>query len=351
MRIVPGNVFRGVATATGHIPTYIDNGVACYLVTVSSLIGLWYFCDFDPAIVYDKFGEIISAMNLFSLLFCAFLSIKGLYFPSTKDCGSSGDIISDMFWGTELYPRILGWDVKEFTNCRFGMMYWQVGIICYGFKQYSLYGYVSGSMLVSILVQSVYIFKFFWWETGYFCSMDIQHDRAGFMLCWGCMVWVPSIYTLHTFWLASHPILLSGPYCALVLSVGLFCVWLNYDCDRQRKDFRASGGKLKIWGKEAKYIIADYKTEDGQKRTSFLLVSGWWGVARHFHYVPEIVAAFIWSSAGVLSHALPLFYPLFLCILLVDRAWRDDARCFDKYGESWIRYRQAVPYKIVPGIL
>ena len=34
-------------------------------------------------------------------------------------------------------------------------------------------------MLVSVLVQTVYIAKFFWWETGYFCSMDIQHDRAG----------------------------------------------------------------------------------------------------------------------------------------------------------------------------
>lgn len=26
--------------------------------------------------------------------------------------------------GTELYPRIFGFDVKVFTNCRFGMMYW-----------------------------------------------------------------------------------------------------------------------------------------------------------------------------------------------------------------------------------
>ena len=50
--------------------------------------------------------------------------------------------------------------------------------------------------------------------------------------------------------------------------------------NRQRKEFRASGGKLKIWGKEAKYIVAKYTTEDGENRTSLLLVSGWWGVAR-----------------------------------------------------------------------
>lgn len=34
----------------------------------------------------------------------------------------------------------------------------------------------------------MYITKFFHWEMGYMNSMDIQHDRAGFYLCWGCLV-------------------------------------------------------------------------------------------------------------------------------------------------------------------
>jgi NADH:ubiquinone oxidoreductase subunit 6 (subunit J) len=25
--------------------------------------------------------------------------------------------------------------------------------------------------------------------------MDIMHDRAGYYICWGCLVWVPSVYT------------------------------------------------------------------------------------------------------------------------------------------------------------
>jgi len=39
----------------------------------------------------------------------------------------------------------------------------------------------------------IYNFKFFLWETGYFNSMDIQHDRAGYYICWGCLVWVPAV--------------------------------------------------------------------------------------------------------------------------------------------------------------
>ena len=81
------------------------------------------------------------------------------------------------------------------------MMYWQIGILCYAFKQYDLYGYVSSSMAVSIIIQTAYIYKFFLWETGYFCSMDIQHDRAGYYICYGCLAYLPIVYTMHTLYL------------------------------------------------------------------------------------------------------------------------------------------------------
>ena len=39
-------------------------------------------------------------------------------------------------------------------------------------------------------LQLVYITKFFIWETGYFCTIDIMHDRAGYYICWGCLAWL-----------------------------------------------------------------------------------------------------------------------------------------------------------------
>lgn len=56
--------------------------------------------------------------------------------------------------GTELYPRIFGVDVKMFTNCRFGMMYWGVGTVIYAYAQHSIYGTLSSSMVVSAVVGS-----------------------------------------------------------------------------------------------------------------------------------------------------------------------------------------------------
>ena len=351
MKWIPGKVFKATPTATGHVPTYNANGVQCYFISIVALFACKYFDFFNPAIIYDMLGKLLGSIVLFAVFFCMFLSVKGLYFPSTKDCGTNGSLIVDYFWGTELYPRIMGWDVKQFTNCRFGMMYWQLGILCYAFKQYDLYGYVSSSMLISIVVQTAYIFKFFYWETGYFCSMDIQHDRAGWYICWGCLCWVPSVYTLHTIYLVEHPMLPSPLLTMILIVAGMVCVWINFDCDRQKQNFRLTSGKEKIWGKDAEYIVASYTTEDGVKRTSLLLTNGWWGLSRHIHYIPEILASVFWCVPLQSDHYLPYFYPVYLTILLFDRAWRDDARCAAKYGRAWDEYCEKVPYKVIPGVI
>ena len=138
----------------------------------------------DHADVYDHLPEIIGALNVVSLLFCLGLYFKGRFFPSSTDSGVSGNFILDDYWGSELYPRVFGWDVKQFTNCRFGMMSWPLLLLCYAAKQHQLYG-LSDSMVVSVVLQMIYVAKFFHWEMGYMKTLDIMHDRAGFYLVSG----------------------------------------------------------------------------------------------------------------------------------------------------------------------
>lgn len=134
MRFVPGKEFRASKTAMGNVPIYTDNGVLCYFISIGLLVLGTYQGWFVPGDVYELFGNLLASMNVFALSFCVFLTLKGYYFPSTSDCGANGSLILDIYWGTELYPRIFGWDVKVFTNCRFGMMYWALGIISYAHK-------------------------------------------------------------------------------------------------------------------------------------------------------------------------------------------------------------------------
>lgn len=44
--------------------------------------------------------------------------------------------------------------------------------------QYEEHGHIADSMLVNTILMLVYVTKFFWWEAGYWNTMDIAHDRG-----------------------------------------------------------------------------------------------------------------------------------------------------------------------------
>ncbi len=348
MKILPGKSSLGPITPKGNVPIYKANGPFAFFLTISLFcIGSFGLDLFSAAIIYDHFGELLGALNIFSLLLCLFLYVKGRFFPSFSDSGITGNFIFDYYWGTELYPRCLGWDIKMFTNCRFGMMGWALDLISFAAKQHLTYG-LSDSMLVAVAIQMLYITKFFFWEMGYMRSLDIMHDRAGFYICWGCLVWIPAVYTSPTLYLVSHPNHLGFFTALFILLTGSSFVLVNYLADRQRQQVRALGKNCKVWGKKPKLTIANYQTTEGEKKQTILLASGWWGISRHFHYVPEVMAAFFWTLPALFNHFLPYFYVLFLTILLVDRAFRDDKRCREKYGKDWERHCKKVPHKIFP---
>jgi 7-dehydrocholesterol reductase len=349
---IPAKKFTGTITPMGNLPEYKDNGLASYIITFA----LFFLCTvvfklFSPAIVYNNFGDILGALNFTALVFCLGLYLKGRFAPSTTDNSTTGNFIFDYYWGTELYPRILGWDVKQFTNCRFGMTGWAISVTSFAFAQKEIHGYADWSIIVSAALIVIYLFKFFIWESGYMRSMDIIVDRAGFYICWGCLVWVPAIYTSPVMFMVNHPVGLGVVPALIIFVLGIAAIFINYWADKQRQEVRATNGQTNIWGKPPVLINAEYKTDTGEKKKNLLLASGFWGISRHFHYVPEIMAAFFWSCATGFSYFAPFFYVIFLTILLTHRAFRDDEKCSAKYGEYWKDYCKAVPYKIIPGII
>lgn len=347
---LPGKTVEGPVTPKGNIPKYVDNGFLSYVLTNALLLSTWKLGLFCPSSVYDLMGEIIAALCLGGFALCILLNLKGRYMPSSSDHGSTGSFILDFYWGLELYPRLGALDIKQFTNCRFGMMSWEVLILCYAIKQYEFYGFLSDSMIVSTTLMTIYNTKFFLWESGYWRSMDIMHDRAGYYLCWGCITWIPAFYTSPVMYLVHHPVHLGGYLASLYLLLGCICIFVNFQADMQRHNFRATHGQTKIWGRTPRKIVASYKTEDGERKRTLLLASGWWGVARHFHYVPEVLGAFFWSAPALWTHLTPYLYVLYLALVLLDRAHRDDRRCSSKYGKHWGQYCRLVPWKMLPGV-
>uniref|UniRef100_A0A2C9JUP7 7-dehydrocholesterol reductase n=2 Tax=Biomphalaria glabrata TaxID=6526 RepID=A0A2C9JUP7_BIOGL len=350
MKLLPGENVTGPVTPKGNVPVYKDNGFIYFVVTIC-LFWVLTIClhpfGISPSILYDKFDEVIYALNAFSLIFCAFLYIKGLLTPSSTDSGSSGNIIFDYYWGMELYPRVLGFDIKVFTNCRFGMMVWALLVCIHSVKSFELYGFVD-SMFVSAFLQIMYITKFFWWESGYMRTIDIMLDRAGYYICWGCLVYVPSLYASVTFYLVSHPIHLGPVVTTIFLFLGALNIYINYAADVQKQEVRGANGNCLIWGRKPEIIRAKYQLENGDEKESILLASGWWGLSRHFHYIPEIMLAFFWSAPALFDNIMPYSYVIWLFILLTHRSYRDDTKCNKKYGLFWHQYCKKVPHKIVP---
>lgn len=349
--LLPGKKGYGPITPKGNQPIYKFNGVLAWMVSHILLFGLAYPLGIlDPIMIYHSYGSILVTLTLGAFFFCILLYVKGRLFPSSSDNIYTGYLLFDFFQGIELYPVFLNTSLKQLINCRVSMMGWSsVFIICL-LAQWELYGKISTSMITSVVIVVIYLFKFFVWERGYLYSMDIMHDRFGYYICWGVMVWVPSVYCLVALYLVNHPIDLTFSITLLIIAFGLISVWINYDADRQRRQIRDSQGKLNIWGKVPKLIQARYTTADGKTHKNLLLASGWWGVARHFHYIPELALAIAWTLPVGFNHIFPWFYVAFLFILLMDRANRDERKCSIKYGTYWNEYKRLVPYKVWPGI-
>eukprot|EP00746_Dinoflagellata_sp_MGD_P001524 gnl/MRDRNA2_/MRDRNA2_102886_c0_seq1.p1 gnl/MRDRNA2_/MRDRNA2_102886_c0~~gnl/MRDRNA2_/MRDRNA2_102886_c0_seq1.p1 ORF type:complete len:523 (-),score=42.20 gnl/MRDRNA2_/MRDRNA2_102886_c0_seq1:109-1587(-) len=361
----PGPIKYGPTTEKGANPDYIDNGVAHNILFTaifligSNGLGEYSLGVYDLGIIFLLFRPIVGACNLFGLLFCGFLYIKGLYKPSGPDSGSSGrGFIFDYYWGMELYPRIFGVDVKKFVNCRFSMTFWQIAGISFAYRSYIMHRKVDPAIVFCALSQYLYLVKFYIWEIGYMRSMDIIVDRAGFYETWGCITWVPAVYTFHTAVLVNSPSRLSWVEAGIIFASGLAGVGLNWMADEQRKYFRESNGTCLIWGQKprsitARYVFENPKTGQREEKKTILLASGLWGMCRHPQYVFELMAAWSWGFLGAggwtcPNGILPLFYAFYLTILLLHRMYRDEEKCFTKYGEDYVAYSKIVSYKLIP---
>ena len=353
MVLVPGQRYVGPVTEKGNVPVYKDNGFRCYVISLAVFAVLTYVLKLNgmsPTYVYDNFAGFVLACNILGHVLCLFLLYKGLTNPTTTDSGSSGNFLFDYYWGTDLYPKVCGIDVKVFTNCRFGMTVWPLLVLIFSLKSYELHGFVDG-VWVSSALQLIYITKFFVWEAGYYASIDIIVDRAGYMICWGCLCYIPGMYASVSLYLVRNSVSLGPELSAAIFTGGTVAIALNYWADYQRQVVREANGETTIWGKKPKLIFARYRLENGAERSSILLVSGFWAIARHFNYVPEIALAFFWSLPALFENLLPYSYVIYLTMLLVHRSFRDDQKCLKKYGRYWEQYCAAVPYKILPGII
>jgi protein-S-isoprenylcysteine O-methyltransferase Ste14 len=180
-------------------------------------------------------------------------------------------------------------------------------------------------------------------------SMDIAYENFGWMLAWGNLVWVPFVYCLPAYYLLQSGFDVS-PGWAIVLLVAHVVGYYVFDTANSQKDYFRAGRELRRgfpWLPGGQLTAPEVlPTASGRG----LLVSGWWGVARHINYTGDIVMAWTWALTCGFGSIVPYVYPIFLTLLLLHRERRDERSCRHKYGADWDRYCQRVRYRLLPGV-
>uniref|UniRef100_A0A0K8SIV7 7-dehydrocholesterol reductase n=2 Tax=Lygus hesperus TaxID=30085 RepID=A0A0K8SIV7_LYGHE len=342
---IPGPTTKGPASPTGYVPIYADNGLTYYFVTLLLMIALDLLTPLRlSSRLYDIMPQLLGSLDILAMVLCLYLFLS----PSDDPAADQGlPSIYIFYRGVNFHPRILGVDVKQLTNCRIGLMAWQLLVWAFFFTFVERNGF-SMAAFTTFALQTVYLAKFFYWEGGYFHTIDIILDRAGYYICWGCLVWVPCFYTFTSYYLVHHPPIVGPIGASAILAVGVASIYLNYDVDGQKQLFRSTNGNCLIWSKPAQYLTVFHSDHNGEKRRSLLLTSGYWGIARHLNYDFELALTLCWSLPGVGLGLPPFFYFIFLFCLLVHRVFRDEEKCSRKYGLFWDKYCEIVRYRMIP---
>ena len=343
--------------------------------------------------IWDNYVQLITANLGIAFLLACFVYYRSFDVKAGNglkrelaEGGHSGNLLYDWFIGRELNPRVtlpvVGVvDIKAFCELRPGMLGYILLDLAFAVHQYKIHGYVSDSMILITIFQSVYVLDALYMEPAILTTMDITTDGFGFMLAFGDLVWLPFIYSLQARYLAIYPVNLGTWGIVGVLAPQAIGYYIFRSANNEKNRFRNNPNDPRV------AHLQSIKTAKGTR----LLSSGWWGTARHINYLGDCIMAWSYclptgiagyqllnstpgfdndaslSNGGFLGGSpvktevvrgeakgwgmlFTYFYIIYFTVLLVHREMRDEAKCSRKYGADWETYKKKVPWRILPGI-
>ncbi|KAJ2155606.1 erg24, C-14 sterol reductase [Coemansia sp. RSA 551] len=342
--VLPGHVVEGVELRNGSRLKYPINGLSSFFVTLAVALAAYTYWGTLPFVwIADHYFQLAVSSILFATAQALFVYAYSFRSSSVMLAlaGNSCNPIYDFFIGRELNPRLGPLDLKYFCELRPGIMGWVLLSTSFAIRQHTVFGSVSNSMWLAIVPQIAYCVDTLVFERNVLTTMDIVTDGFGWMLSFGDLTWVPVMYSLQARFLAFHPVHHSSPMAALiaVMAVASFLVFRLSNSEKNA--FRTDPNDPKV--RHLKYIT----TESGSK----LLVSGWWGMARHINYTGDWFFGLAQCLAAGFETPMTYFFAVYFLVLLLHRNYRDECKCRDKYKKDWIRYCEQVPYLFIPYVI
>jgi delta14-sterol reductase len=335
--ILPARTVDGyvVNPATARPFSYRLNGLAVFAVTIA----LWALACRLGWMPWEFFWitrwEGLAGACTLGLLFTL-----GIVFAAPR---TGKDLIADLFLGRWENPQWLGVDAKMWLYMVGATM---LGLNLYSFAMHHYRTFAddpSPGVTLYVCLFTFFLSEYLFFERVHLYTYDFFAERVGFKLGWGCLVFYPYFYGIGLWSTADLP----NPHTPAALlaaaTVVFFAGWmLARGANMQKYLFKRDP--------EAKFLgfVTPEALTDGERS---LLVSGFWGAARHLNYLGEFLMAIgLTLALGHPDHLMPWLYPLYYVALLVPRQIDDDRRCAQKYGTLWSDYKARVPHRIVPGV-
>ncbi|MBW1902884.1 MAG: hypothetical protein JRJ20_14850 [Deltaproteobacteria bacterium] len=342
--IAPGKIVEGLPLPDGTRLKYRINGFSSFIITAAVVALCVWQGWFSLGWIHKNFGALLSAITIFSFVLSLFLYYYGKL-PANQPGKVTGRFVIDYFMGTSLNPRVppvTGFDFKFFCEGRPGMIGWILLDFVFAGVQYERHGFVSNSMILVCALQAFYVLHYFWQESFVLSTIDIRTERFGWMLVYGDLAWVPMTYCLGAFFLIDHVHSLPFWGASVILLFNIAGFYIFRASNLQKDRFKRDPDNVLIWGRKPESLET--------KRGTRLLISGFWGKARHVNYLGDVMIALSWALPCLLGSSVPYLQPLWFAFLLIMRERRDDRWCAQKYGEDWSRYREKVPWRIIPHV-
>ncbi|KAM9440081.1 delta(14)-sterol reductase TM7SF2 [Clarias gariepinus] len=335
-----GRVMEGIIGPHDKRLKYNINGLHAGVVSVLALVCVWWCGVFRCSSVSSRVIPLISAGWVLSFLICVFLYIRTNTHSNTAEVSGLGHVLEGFVLGQELHPRVGKIDVKLFAMVRIGFMGWALIDVCYVLSAVETHGSVPLSLLLTAVLQLIYITDALIDEEILLDSKELTMEPIGFLMVQGEYVWMPFFSSIPLYFLLQHPTDFSFLYSLpiILLFSGSFLIYRL--STKQKNLYRKNPDDPSVAHLEA------LVSPSGQN----LLVSGWFGWVRHPNYLGDCMMTFSWTMFCGFSSVLPYVPGLHCLKMLLERATDIERLCEEKHGAAWREYCRRVPYKILPSI-
>jgi delta14-sterol reductase len=326
---------------TGERLTYRINGMALFVATHMLVFGGAWFLGLSLRPLLVHFWSLLVAANIITLIWLVLMN-RGSHarMAAAAARGVEDEETLERSWlarqwyGLELNPHFLGVDLKVFAY-QPSLIGLGVLNVAFAWVQYEELGHLTTQMLAYQVFWWAYLFTHYWIEDNVLSMWDVIAEKFGFMLLWGDLVLVPFFYSLPGWWMLRNSESMSVWHVLAIVALHVIGLWIFRESNSQKNRVKKDPSS-KIWGQPAKLL--------GGK----LLISGWWGIGRKLNYTGEIMVYGSFALCTGFGSLIPYLLPLWLCLLLPHRAWRDEQRCAAKYGELWTEYTRIAKFKMIP---